>query len=103
MITINFGPDELRSTDFVGPIIIEDVYIGVEGAEPVVNIRISEDASDEEWPGEKPYFYVLEYEIKCSNLISTGPEGVAQCGASNWIHFGTDPGEYRCVKCTNWL
>ena len=94
MITLNFGPDEVRSTDFVGPIIIEDVYIGDDGGydiAPVVKIRIREEASDEEWPGARPYFYVLEYEYRCV------------CNAPNWIQFGTDPSEYRCIKCTEWL
>jgi hypothetical protein len=94
MITINFGPDELRSTDFVGPIVIEDVLVnaGEDDLDPVLKIRIREEASDEEWPGEKPYFCVLEYEYKCGF-----------CNAPNWIQFGTDPSEYRCIKCTDWL
>jgi hypothetical protein len=25
------------------------------------------------------------------------------CGADNWLVIGTDPGEYRCIGCVDWL
>jgi succinate dehydrogenase/fumarate reductase-like Fe-S protein len=34
----------------------------------------------------------LEYQLKCR-----------QCGAGNWVAVGTDSGEYRCMKCMEWL
>jgi len=26
-----------------------------------------------------------------------------ECGADNWLVMGTDPGEYRCIGCVDWL
>jgi hypothetical protein len=25
------------------------------------------------------------------------------CGVDNWLLVGTDPGEYRCIGCVDWL
>lgn len=34
----------------------------------------------------------LESKVPCPN-----------CGVENWVIIGTDPGEYRCIRCTMWL
>jgi hypothetical protein len=89
-----------------GPIVIRDVYVGDDegdGIGPVENIRIRQEHSDEEWPG-RPFRYVLEFEVRCQNPPSPqSSTGKMPCGASNWVQFGTDPSEYRCVQCADWL
>jgi hypothetical protein len=77
-----------------GPIIIKNVYVG-EQLEDLLgtncaDIRITEKAYDEDYP--VPYQYLLELQTKCGH-----------CGKPNWILVGTDPGEYRCEDCVEWL
>lgn len=76
----------------VDPLIIRGVYVGDTPIdEQVVDIRIREELSDEEWEGPA-YRYILEAAVKCS-----------ECGTANWVIIGTDPGDYRCINCTSWL
>ena len=79
----------------------QKVLVGEEIAEYVgdtATIRVREatekDGKDEEDMPEMAY--VLELAIKCD----AQGEG---CGTINWILAGTDPGEYRCIRCTAWL
>jgi hypothetical protein len=50
--------------------------------------------------------------VSAFDLDSDGPqykfviEVAVVCGAckeTNWVVLGTDPSEYRCHRCTNWL
>ena len=106
MVTIKYATDSpfgAAESDLVGPIVIENVFVGGDvEPDPVINIRIREEASDEDDPVQ--YAYVIEYEYKCTAFLEYEDASKSgMCGASNWILFNTDPSEYRCVKCTNYL
>lgn len=105
MIDIKYGnvtpPFETSLND---PAIIRDVYVGETPIdEAVVDIRIREEPPDHEWEGPA-YQYILEAAVKCEGAVDDdNGNKVEGCGTINWILIGSDPGDYRCIKCTSWL
>ena len=105
MIHFKFGPTPpyvgnppQQEAQLTGPIVVEDVWAADlfdDGEQTITTIRITGEVPDAEWPGP-PFKHVVEYKLvhRCDDQGTT---------ADNWIQLGTDPGEYRCTNCAEWL